>query len=86
VALRNESGPALVAEAMQVEWGVLCDTDFAAVGAAADGVLRLTGTRIGGRLQLDTSRVHNADAGQPLIALDGLTYAGCRREPRLTGG
>jgi hypothetical protein len=76
VALRNDSGPALVAEAMQVERGVLCDDDFEAVGAAADGVLQLAGTRIGGRLLLDMSRVRNADACKPLIALDGLTYAG----------
>jgi hypothetical protein len=75
-ALRNHSGPALVAEAMQVERGVLCDTGFEAVGAGKGGVLRLTGTRVGGRLQLDTSRVKNTDQSQPVIALDGLTYAG----------
>lgn len=74
--LRNPTGPALVAEAMQVERGVLCGGKFRAEGAGDTGVVRLTSTRIGGRMLFDASGLRHADGDGPLVAFEDLTYAG----------
>src|SRR5439155_827723 len=74
--LRNISGPALVAESAQAERGAFLGPALTAVGHGGQGVLRLTGTRVNGRLHLDIAGLRNTDKGAPLAALDGLTYAG----------
>jgi len=57
--LRNPSGPALFAEAMQVEQDVLLVDGFEADGSGEDGAVCLTGARIGGRLDLTGARLRN---------------------------
>jgi hypothetical protein len=74
--LRNPTGPALVAESMQVERAALFGPGLIAEGHGAQSVLRLTGTRIGGRVHLDADHLCNSLDGAPLVAVDGLTYTG----------
>ena len=78
----NSCGPALVANAMVVERGFLLGAPFAAEGAGDEGVLQLTGTRIGGQFKLDTGCLSNRN-GKPLIDMDGLTYAGIPQGPTI---
>ena len=73
---RNPSGPAIVAESMQVERGAFIGPGCRADGHGEQGVVRLTGTRVGGRLHLDPDAVRNTAPGAPAAAVDGLTYAG----------
>lgn len=71
----NDNGPALIAESAQVERGFLADEAFLH-GAGRSGVLRLTGTRIGGQFRLDVARLRNLEHNAPIVAFDGLTYTG----------
>ena len=57
--LRNSSGPALFAEAMQVEQDVLLCDGFEADGSGHDGAVCLIGARIGGRRALTDARLLN---------------------------
>jgi hypothetical protein len=74
--LRNPTGPAVVAESMQVERAAFFGPGLIAEGHGAEGVVRLTGTRIAGRLHLEADGVRNTLDGAPQVAVDGLTYAG----------
>jgi hypothetical protein len=71
----NDSGPALIAESAQLERGFLGD-EASLHGTGRSGVLRLTGTRIGGQFRLDIARLRNLEHDAPIVAIDGLTYAG----------
>jgi hypothetical protein len=64
--LRNDSGPALFAEAMLVERGVFLRAGFEATGAGDDGAVRLPGARIS-RLECDGAKLRN-DSGPALFA------------------
>ena len=64
--LRNDSGPALFAEAMLVERGVFLRAGFEATGAGEDGAVRLLGARIS-RLECDGAKLRN-DSGPALFA------------------
>ena len=57
--LHNCSGPALIANAIQVEQDVLLGDGFKADGRGQDGVVCLVGARIGGRLDLTSARLLN---------------------------
>jgi hypothetical protein len=46
--MRNDSGPALVADSLQVGLGMLLRRGFTAIGAGERGAVRLTGAHIGG--------------------------------------
>lgn len=74
--IRNSDGPAIVAESMHAARGAFFGPDLTADGHGADAVVRLTGTRVTGRLKLDLTGLRNTRAGGPRLALDGLTYAG----------
>jgi hypothetical protein len=74
--LRNPAGPAVVAESMQVERAAFFGPGLIAEGHGPEGVVRLTGTRITGRLRLDADGLRNTVDGGPLVAVDGLTYTG----------
>jgi hypothetical protein len=75
--LENTTGPALVADRLQVDQELFLHRGFTATGAADDAVLGLTGARIGGELWLDTSRTtHTAPGRGVFVDLDGLTYSG----------
>jgi len=74
--LRNTTGPALVAESAQAERGLFLGPGLTAVGRDDQGVLRLAGTRVSGRLHLDIDGLHTMDEGRPVALVNGLTYAG----------
>jgi hypothetical protein len=74
--IRNDSGPALDAEGLQVDQNVFLRGGFEAVGAGSSVTLDLSHARIGGVLVFAPARLeHTADL-QARLALDGLTYAG----------
>ena len=66
-ALRNDSGPALVADGMQVGQDMFLRQGFTAAGAGEDGAVRLTGAHIGGSLLCDGANLRN-DSGPALVA------------------
>jgi len=74
--LRNATGPALVAESAQIERGAFLGPGLTAVGHGDQGVVRLSGTRVAGRLRLDIAGLSNTDMDAPLAAVEALTYAG----------
>ncbi|MGH3662289.1 MAG: hypothetical protein ACRDTQ_10600 [Micromonosporaceae bacterium] len=74
--IRNESGPALWAERLQVAEDVYFRDEFEAVGAGERGALGLVSTRVGGELQFSYTAVKNLTHPRARIELDGLTYSG----------
>jgi hypothetical protein len=67
--LRNDSGPALAADGLQVGQDMYL-RGFTAAGSGEDGAVRLRGARISGNLECDGARLGN-DSG-PALAADGL--------------
>ena len=81
-ALRNDSGPALVAYGgLQVGQGVFLRRGFTATGAGKNATITLTGARIGGNLDCTAATLRN-DSGPALFA--GGLQAG--QDMDLTGG
>jgi hypothetical protein len=74
--MRNDSGPALVAERLEVDENVFLAGGFEAVGAGSDVILNLRGVRIGGVLVFAPARLEHTANPRARLALDGLTYAG----------
>jgi hypothetical protein len=74
--IRNDTGPALVADGLQVDQDVFLSGGFEAVGAGSDVTLRLSQARIGGELEFAPARLDHTTDPQARLALDGLTYAG----------
>ena len=68
--MRNDSGPALVADSLQVGLGMLLRRGFTATGAGERGAVRLTGAHIGGSLGCDGASLRN-DSG-PALSGDAL--------------
>ena len=75
--LRNDSGPALLAEALQVGQNMFLTDGFTATGAGEVGAIRLTGARIGGSLDCTSAALRN-DCGPALVA-HGLQVGGDMR-------
>ena len=74
--LRNESGPALVANRLQVDEEVFLRGGFEAVGAGDEGVvLDLTGARVGGVLALSPAPWEHRQDPHRRLRVDGLTYS-----------
>lgn len=73
--LRNCSGPALFAKAMQVEQDVLLSDGFEADGSGQDGSVCLVGARIGGQLNLISARLLNRDEHPGNVALNAARLA-----------
>ena len=84
--LRNDSGPALYADSLQVDQDMLMRSGFTATGGGEDGAVRLSGAHIGGNLDCAGAALRN-DSGPALIARglqvdqsvvlrDGFTAAG----------
>ena len=69
-ALRNDSGPALIAGGLQV------GQDMHLTGGGADVAVDLTGAQVGGTLVFDPARLEQAADPHGRLAVDGLTYAG----------
>jgi hypothetical protein len=65
--LRNDSGPALRADSLQIDQDMLLTGGFTATGGGEDGALRLPGARIGGSLECDGAQLRN-DSGPALYA------------------
>ncbi|MGH3627657.1 MAG: hypothetical protein ACRDRL_09485, partial [Sciscionella sp.] len=64
--LTNEAGPALHADGLQVDGGLLCDEGFLATGRGVNGAVRLLGAHITGQLSLAGAELIN-EAGPPLV-------------------
>jgi hypothetical protein len=64
--LRNDSGPALVADGTRVDLRVFCDEGFTAHGAGDDGCVRVPGAHFGG-WQCDGAVMRNG-SGPALVA------------------
>jgi hypothetical protein len=74
--LGNNSGPALIAERLQVGENMYLQDGFSATGGGVDAAVSLTGTRIGGTLLFDVGGIKHATNPDCLLTMDGLTYAG----------
>jgi hypothetical protein len=74
--LRNDSGPALSADSLQVDQALHLTDGFTATGSGADVAVDLTGTRVGGTLVFDPASLEHAADPHRRLAVDGLTYAG----------
>ena len=82
--LRNDSGPALDAEGLQVGQAMFLRDGFTAAGAGDDDdddddddvAVDLTGARVGGTLVFDPARLEHATDPHGRLEVDGLTYAG----------
>ena len=72
-SLRNESGPALVADSLRVGQGMFLRDGFTADGSGRAGAVRLFGARVGGELDCAGARLGN-DSG-PALAAGGLKVA-----------
>ena len=77
--LRNATGPALVADRLQVGGDALLDDGFTAEGDGPRATIRLTGASIRGHLYYDDTSVTNHTGPTHEWHLDGLTYAGAPR-------
>ncbi len=83
--LANQAGPALIADGLQVDGGLVLAEGFTATGHCERGAVRLPGAHIGGQLNLDGAQLIN-NAGPALIGdhlqvnggvfLDGFTATG----------
>lgn len=73
--LRNESGPALLAESLQVGRHLFL-RDFTAEGAGGNATVNLKGAQVGGAFQFAPTRLEHKDDPHRRLAADGLTYAG----------
>jgi hypothetical protein len=72
--LRNDSGPALTADGLQVGLGLFLRGGFTATGSGGAGAVRLFGARIGVNLECTMAELRN-DSGSALVA-DGLQVDG----------
>jgi hypothetical protein len=67
VDLRNDTGPALLADGLQVSQTMSLSHGFTATGSGGDGAVRLPGAHIGGQLSC-TGAVLRNDSGPALVA------------------
>jgi len=74
--LRNDSGPALYADGLQVDRSMFLTDGFTATGGGKSVAVDLTTARVGGKFQFAPKQLeHKADSHRRL-AVDGLTYVG----------
>jgi hypothetical protein len=75
--LRNDSGPALVAESMQVGQDMGLTGGFTAIGSGdSRAAIDLVGARVGGTFVFAPARLEHRSHPHWRIAADGLIYAG----------
>jgi len=77
--LRNDSGPALLADGLQVGQDVLLRGGFSATGAGDNVAVNLTDGSVGGTLVFAPACLEHATDPHRRLAVDGLTYAGVPR-------
>jgi hypothetical protein len=73
--LRNDSGPALLAEGLQVGMHLFL-RGFIAAGGGEGVAANLKAVRVGGIFQFAPTRLQDRDGTHLLLAADGLTYSG----------
>jgi hypothetical protein len=73
--LRNESGPALNAQGLQVGLHLFL-RGFTASGRGEGAAVDLKGTQVGGAFQFAPTRLEHQDDPHRRLAVDGLTYRG----------
>ena len=78
-ALHNESGPALIADTLQVDQDMYLRGGYTATGGGADVAVDLTGARVGRTLNFDPVGLEHWADPHSRLAVDGLTYAGVPR-------
>ncbi len=66
-SLRNDSGPALYADRLQVDQAMFLRDGFTATGSGELGAVRLIGAHIGGHLDCTGADLRN-DSGPALVA------------------
>jgi hypothetical protein len=74
--LRNDSGPALIADSLEVGQDMYLTGEFAATGGGGGVVADLTGARVGGAFLFAPARLEHSIDSRRRLAVDGLTYAG----------
>jgi hypothetical protein len=74
--LRNDSGPALVADSLQVGQDMYLTDRFTATGGGTGAAVVLTGAHVGGAFLFDPARLEHKGAFHRRLKVDGLTYAG----------
>jgi hypothetical protein len=74
--LRNDSGPALVADGVQAGQDMYVSDGFTAVGGSEEVAVDLGRTRVGGTLVFDPAGLQHAVDAHRRLKVDGLTYAG----------
>ena len=75
-SLRNDSGPALNANSLQVDQSMLLRGEFTATGAGDGVAVDLADAQVRGTLEFDPAQLKHATDPQGRFAVDGLTYAG----------
>jgi hypothetical protein len=74
--LRNDSGPALLAESLHVGLHLLLRSGFTAAGGGEGAAVNLKAAQVAGHFQFAPARLEHKDDAQKRLAADGLTYAG----------
>jgi hypothetical protein len=68
--IRNESGPALLADGLRTDQGVFLRGGFEAVGAGELGAVRMGGAHLGNQLDCTDAKIRNGSG--PALLADGL--------------
>jgi hypothetical protein len=74
--LANDSGPALIADGVQVGQDMRLSNGFDATGGGAAAAVNLTGARVDGTLAFNQARLEHTTDPRRRLAVDGLTYTG----------
>jgi hypothetical protein len=74
--LRNESGPALLADRLQVGQAIYLTSRFTATGGGEGVTVDLRGAQVGGTLVFTPKQLDHVTDFRRRLAVDGLTYAG----------
>ena len=74
--LRNDSGPALYADGLQVGQSMNLSDGFTATGGGGGVAVNLRGARVGGAFLFDPARLEHATDPCRRLAVAGLTYSG----------
>ena len=74
--LRNDSGPALQADSLQVGESVFLRGGFIAAGGGDDAAIGLAGTRVNGAFEFDPAALEHAAGPGRRLSVNGFTYLG----------
>ena len=74
--LRNDSGPALNADNLQVDRDMFLSSGFTATGGGQEAVVDLARARVGGAFVFAPARLEHKVDSHRRLEVDGLTYAG----------